>query len=42
MKAARGIIHAEMPKQQDGLMWRFQLWTNCPAWPICDEYETGN
>lgn len=31
MKAARGIIHAEMPKQQDGLMWGFQLWINLPA-----------
>lgn len=31
MKAARGIIHAEMPKQEDGLMWGFQLWINFPA-----------
>lgn len=31
MKAARGIIHAEMPKQQEGLMWGFQLWVNLPA-----------
>ncbi len=31
MKAARGIIHAEMPKQLDGLMWGFQLWINLPA-----------
>lgn len=31
MKAARGIIHAEMPKQEDGLMWGFQLWINLPA-----------
>lgn len=31
MKAARGIIHAEMPKQEEGLMWGFQLWINLPA-----------
>ncbi|RUO80575.1 hypothetical protein CWI84_05820 [Idiomarina tyrosinivorans] len=31
MKAARGIIHAEMPKQESGLMWGFQLWVNLPA-----------
>lgn len=31
MKAARGIIHAEMPKQERGLMWGFQLWVNLPA-----------
>lgn len=31
MKAARGIIHAEMPKQEEGLMWGFQLWVNLPA-----------
>jgi redox-sensitive bicupin YhaK (pirin superfamily) len=31
MTAARGIIHSEMPKQEDGLMWGFQLWVNLPA-----------
>ncbi|CAB0149828.1 Quercetin 2,3-dioxygenase [Pseudidiomarina piscicola] len=31
MKAARGIIHAEMPHQTDGLMWGFQIWINLPA-----------
>lgn len=31
MKAAKGIIHAEMPKQIEGLMWGFQLWVNLPA-----------
>jgi len=31
MKAAKGIIHAEMPKQEQGLMWGFQLWVNLPA-----------
>jgi redox-sensitive bicupin YhaK (pirin superfamily) len=31
MTAGRGIIHSEMPKQEDGLMWGFQLWVNLPA-----------
>jgi redox-sensitive bicupin YhaK (pirin superfamily) len=31
MTAGRGIIHSEMPEQQDGLMWGFQLWVNLPA-----------
>ena len=31
MTAGRGIVHAEMPRQQDGLMWGFQLWVNLPA-----------
>jgi len=31
MTAGRGIIHSEMPKQVDGLMWGFQLWVNLPA-----------
>src|ERR1700756_3335962 len=31
MTAARGIVHSEMPEQQDGLMWGFQLWINLPA-----------
>lgn len=31
MRAAKGIIHAEMPKQIEGLMWGFQLWVNLPA-----------
>ncbi len=31
MTAGRGIVHSEMPKQQDGLMWGFQLWVNLPA-----------
>jgi redox-sensitive bicupin YhaK (pirin superfamily) len=30
MTAGRGIIHSEMPKQEDGLMWGFQLWVNLP------------
>lgn len=31
MKAASGVIHSEMPKQQFGLMRGFQLWINLPA-----------
>ncbi len=29
--AGRGIVHSEMPEQEDGLMWGFQLWVNLPA-----------
>lgn len=31
MTAGHGIIHSEMPKQERGLMWGFQLWVNLPA-----------
>jgi redox-sensitive bicupin YhaK (pirin superfamily) len=31
MTAGRGIIHSEMPQQEDGLMWGFQLWVNLPS-----------
>ena len=31
MTAGRGIVHSEMPKQEDGLMWGFQLWVNLPS-----------
>ncbi|WP_136966154.1 pirin family protein [Polyangium sorediatum] len=31
MTAGRGLIHSEMPKQEQGLMWGFQLWVNLPA-----------
>lgn len=31
MTAGRGIIHSEMPKQEKGVMWGFQLWVNLPA-----------
>lgn len=31
MSAARGVIHSEMPEQEDGLMEGFQLWLNLPA-----------
>jgi quercetin 2,3-dioxygenase len=31
MTAGRGIIHSELPEQQDGRMEGFQLWLNLPA-----------
>ncbi|MDP6969727.1 MAG: pirin family protein [Gammaproteobacteria bacterium] len=31
MTAARGILHSEMPEQEEGLMKGFQLWVNLPA-----------
>ncbi|MBI4754501.1 MAG: pirin family protein, partial [Betaproteobacteria bacterium] len=31
MTAGRGIIHSEMPEQEEGLMEGFQLWLNLPA-----------
>jgi redox-sensitive bicupin YhaK (pirin superfamily) len=31
MTAAHGIVHSELPEQQDGLLWGFQLWVNLPA-----------
>ncbi len=30
MTAGRGLVHSEMPRQADGLMWGFQLWVNLP------------
>ncbi|NKB77173.1 MAG: quercetin 2,3-dioxygenase [Gammaproteobacteria bacterium] len=31
MTAGRGIIHSEMPEQEEGLLHGFQLWVNLPA-----------
>jgi len=31
MTAGRGIVHSEMPEQQDGLLAGFQLWINLPS-----------
>jgi redox-sensitive bicupin YhaK (pirin superfamily) len=31
MRAARGIVHSEMPQQTEGRMRGFQLWLNLPA-----------
>lgn len=46
MKAARGVIHSEMPAQTDGLMRGFQLWINLPATekmsdPAYQEFDAG-
>ncbi len=37
MSAARGIIHSEIPEQDDGLLWGYQLWINLPAAKKMDE-----
>jgi redox-sensitive bicupin YhaK (pirin superfamily) len=31
MTAGRGIVHSEMPQQEEGLLAGFQLWVNLPA-----------
>lgn len=31
MTAAKGILHSEMPEQEEGLLKGFQLWVNLPA-----------
>lgn len=31
MTAGRGLVHSEMPEQEDGLMHGFQLWINLPS-----------
>ena len=31
MTAGRGIVHSEMPEQEEGLLEGFQLWVNLPA-----------
>ncbi|HEY1136923.1 MAG TPA: pirin family protein [Xanthomonadaceae bacterium] len=31
MTAARGVVHSEMPEQEEGRMRGFQLWVNLPA-----------
>jgi len=31
MTAGRGILHSEMPEQEGGLLWGYQLWINLPA-----------
>jgi quercetin 2,3-dioxygenase len=31
MTAGKGIIHSEMPEQEDGLLSGFQLWVNLPS-----------
>jgi len=39
MKAGSGVIHSEMPKQENGLMRGFQLWVNLPAANKMDKPE---
>ena len=39
MKAGSGVIHSEMPKQENGLMRGFQLWINLPAANKMDKPE---
>lgn len=46
MTAARGIVHSEMPEQEDGLMSGFQLWVNLPKAekmkdPAYQEFDEG-
>lgn len=46
MTAAHGIIHSEMPEQENGLLHGFQLWLNLPAKekmkpPHYQEYTTA-
>ncbi|MDD2721465.1 MAG: pirin family protein [Gallionella sp.] len=39
MTAGRGVIHSELPEQQDGVMEGFQLWLNLPAGrKLCDPW----
>lgn len=46
MTAGSGILHSEMPEQENGLLKGFQLWVNLPAaekWnrPAYQEYEAA-
>ncbi|MGD8348343.1 MAG: pirin family protein [Gammaproteobacteria bacterium] len=47
MTAGRGIVHSEMPEQQDGLLEGFQLWINLPgshkmSAPAYQEHDASN
>jgi hypothetical protein len=47
MTAGKGIVHSEMPEQQDGLLEGFQLWINLPAahkmtTPAYQEFDQAN
>jgi redox-sensitive bicupin YhaK (pirin superfamily) len=47
MTAGRGIVHSEMPEQENGLLEGFQLWVNLPAahkmdTPVYQEYPAGS
>ena len=46
MTAGRGILHSEMPEQENGLLAGFQLWVNLPAShkmsaPAYQEFSAG-
>ena len=47
MTAGRGIVHSEMPEQENGMLEGFQLWINLPAVhkmdkPAYQEYSSGH
>lgn len=47
MTAGKGIVHSEMPEQEDGRLEGFQLWINLPAshkmtQPAYQEYDVDN
>jgi len=47
MTAGRGIVHSEMPEQENGMLEGFQLWINLPAShkmsePAYQEHDAGN
>ncbi len=47
MTAGKGIVHSEMPEQEDGRLEGFQLWINLPAshkmtQPAYQEYKVDN
>jgi redox-sensitive bicupin YhaK (pirin superfamily) len=38
--AGRGIVRSEMPREERGLMWGFQLWVNLPSGQkLCDPQD---
>lgn len=47
MTAGKGIVHSEMPEQEDGMLEGFQLWINLPAShkmsePSYQEYDAAH
>lgn len=47
MTAGKGIVHSEMPEQQDGMLEGFQLWINLPSShkmtaPAYQEHDAAN
>jgi hypothetical protein len=47
MTAGKGIVHSEMPEQQDGLLEGFQLWINLPSShkmtaPVYQEHDAAH